>query len=158
MPSGGRPPHLYGLRFKIELTFKQAAHQIGSFAYHFWMMGMKPLQYRNGNQYLHRTSDHYRDQVRRKIHAYQVFMQAGAIAHGLLQYLATEFPSLVWTSFGSWLKTIRPGVPPSEFVVENALRQTLPDFVANCPQSNSLAKFIAEQQDTDNPTIFRLAS
>jgi len=149
---------IYGLRFKIELTFKQAAHQIGSFAYHFWMMGMKPLQYRNGNQHLHRTSDHYRDQVRRKIHAYQVFIQAGAIAHGLLQYLATEFPGLIWTSFGSWLRTIRPGIPPSEFVVENAMRQTLPDFLANCPQTNSLAKFIAEQQDTDNPTIFRLAS
>src|SRR6516162_11766595 len=81
---------IYGLRFKIEHTFRQAAHQIGLFAYHFWMMDMRPLRYRNGNQYLHRMSDHYRDQVRRKIHAYHVFMQAGAIAHGLLQYLATE--------------------------------------------------------------------
>jgi hypothetical protein len=52
---------------------------------------MRPLRYRNGNQCLHRMSDHYRDQVRRKIHAYHVFMQAGAVAHGLLQYLATEF-------------------------------------------------------------------
>ena len=25
---------LYGLRFKIELSFKQAVHQIGTFAYH----------------------------------------------------------------------------------------------------------------------------
>ena len=28
---------LYGLRFKIEHSFKQATCQIGSFAYHFWM-------------------------------------------------------------------------------------------------------------------------
>jgi hypothetical protein len=41
---------IYGLRFKIEHTFKQAAHQIGLFAYHFWMMDMRPLRYRNGNQ------------------------------------------------------------------------------------------------------------
>jgi len=149
---------IYGLRFKIEHTFKQAAHQIGLFAYHFWMMDMKPLRYRNGNQYLHRASDHYRDQVRRKIHAYHVFMQAGAIAHGLLQYLATEFPKQVWASFGSWLKTIRPGIPPSEFVVQNVMRQTLPDFLASCAKTHSLAKFVVERQLLDNPKIFRLAS
>ena len=32
---------LYGLRFKIEHTFKQAVRQIGSFTYHFWMSNMK---------------------------------------------------------------------------------------------------------------------
>ena len=149
---------IYGLRFKIELTFKQAAHQIGLFAYHFWMMDMKPLRYRNGNQYLHRATDEYRDQVRRKIRAYHVFMQAGAIAHGLLQYLASEFTEQVWASFGSWLRTIRPGVPPSEFVVENAMRQTLPDFLVNGAKTSSLAKFIVERQDADNRNIFRLAS
>jgi DDE superfamily endonuclease len=149
---------IYGLRFKIELTFKQAAHQIGLFAYHFWMMEMMPLRYRNGNQYLHRATDEYRDQVRRKIRAYHVFMQAGAIAHGLLQYLASEFTEQVWASFGSWLRTIRPGVPPSEFVVENVMRQTLPDFLVNGVKTSSLAKFIAEQQDADDPKIFRLAS
>ena len=79
---------IYGLRFKIEHTFKQAARQIGSFAYHFWMRHMVPLLHRNGNQYLHRRSARYRDQVRRKIHAYHVFMQAAVVAHGLLQYLA----------------------------------------------------------------------
>jgi hypothetical protein len=35
-------------------------------------------------------------------------------------------PKLVWDSFGSWLRTIRPGIPPLEFVVGNALRLTLP--------------------------------
>ena len=34
---------IYGLRFKIEHAFKQAARQIGSFAYHFWMKDMIPL-------------------------------------------------------------------------------------------------------------------
>ena len=149
---------IYGLRFKIEYTFKQAAHQIGLFAYHFWVMQMKPLRYRNGNQYLHRTSDCYRDQVRGKIHAYHVFMQAGAIAHGLLQYLASEFTELVWASSGSWLRTIRPGVPPSEFIVGNVMRQTLPNFLVNGAKTSSLAKFIAEQQPTDHRKIFRLAS
>jgi hypothetical protein len=149
---------IYGLRFKIEHTFKQAAHQIGLFAYHFWMMNMKPLRYRNGNQYLHRTSDHYRDQVHGKIHAYHVFMQAGAIAQGLLQYLAAEFPDQVWASFGSWLKTIRPGIPPSEFVVQNVMREAFPDFLASCTKTHTLAKFIVERQLADSREAFRLAS
>ncbi|MBA2678930.1 MAG: transposase, partial [Ktedonobacteraceae bacterium] len=117
---------LYGLRFKIEHSFKQAVRLIGSFYYHFWMQDMKPLKRRNGNQHLHRESPEYRTAIKRKIKAYHLFIHAGLVAQGLLQYLSASFPALVWCSFGSWLKTIRPGIPPSEFVVANALRQTLP--------------------------------
>jgi DDE superfamily endonuclease len=149
---------LYGLRFKIEHAFKQATRQIGSFAYHFWMKNMIPLRYRNGNQYLHRKSDDYRSRVKRKIHAYHAFIQAGIVAQGLLQYLAVVAPQHVWNSFGSWLRTIRPGIPPSEFVVANALRQTFPEFLMGPSKSGALTKFIAERQDTGNMHIFRLAS
>jgi hypothetical protein len=38
------------------------------------------------------------------------------------------------------------------------MRQTLPDFLVNGVKTSSLAKFIAEQQDADDPKIFRLAS
>jgi hypothetical protein len=150
--------HLYGLRFKIECSFKQAVRQIGTFAYHFWMKDMTPLRHHNGNQYLHRKSADYRDRVKRKMRAYHAFIQAGVVAQGLLQYLALVAPKLVWDSFGSWLRTIRPGIAPSEFVVANALRQTLPDFLLAPAKSDSLAKFIAERQDTQNMRIFRLAS
>ena len=149
---------LYGLRFKIEHSFKQATRQIGSFAYHFWMKDMIPLRYRNGNQYLHRKSVDYRSRVKRKMRAYHTFIQAGVVAQGLLQYLAVVAPQLVWDSFGSWLRTIRPGIPPSELVVAKALRQTLPDFLLASSKSNSLTKFITERQDTQNMRIFRLAS
>jgi hypothetical protein len=149
---------LYGLRFKIEHGFKQATRMIGSFAYHFWMKDMIPLLYRNGNQYLHRKSTDYRSHVKRKIHAYHVFIQAGVIAQGLLQYLAVASPKLVWDSFGSWLRTIRPGIPPSAFVVANALRQTLPEFLMTYSEAGSLVKFIADRQDIGNMRIFRLAS
>jgi hypothetical protein len=150
--------HLYGLRFKIECGFKQAVRQIGTFAYHFWMKDMTPLRHHNGNQYLHRKSADYRDRIKRKMRAYHAFIQAGVVAQGLLQYLALVAPKLVWDSFGSWLRTIRPGIPPSEFVVANALRQTLPDFLLAPAKSDSLAKFIADRQDTQNMRNFRLAS
>ena len=156
--SGIEVIRLYGLRFKIEHSFKQAVHLIGSFAYHFWMQNMKPLRRRTGNQHLHRASPKYRDDVKRKIHAYHVFMQAGVVAQGLLQYLSVVFPELVWNSFGSWLRTIRPGIPPSEFVVAHALRHSLPQFLLNSAATNPLAKFITERQDPDRMEMFRLVS
>jgi hypothetical protein len=85
-------------------------------------------------------------------------MQAGIIAQGLLQYLSVEFPKLVWDSFDSWLRTIRPGIPPSELVVGHVMRATISDFLVNYAKTNSLAKFIVEMQDADNPRMFRLAS
>ena len=148
---------LYGLRFKIEHSFKQAVRLIGSFAYHFWMQDMKPLRRRNGNQYLHRESLDYRNAIKRKIHAYHVFIQAGIVCQGLLQYLSVAFPTLVWNSFGSWLRTIRPGIPPSELVVAHALRQSLPEFLLNADQRDFLAKFILERQDHGKLEMFRLA-
>lgn len=150
--------HLYGLRFKIEFSFKQAVRLIGSFAYHFWMQEMKPLRRRNGNQYLHRESIEYRDAIKRKTHAYHVFIQAGVICQGLLQYLAVAFPALVWNTFGSWLRTIRPGIPPSELVVTNAMRQSLPEFLLNTVPDDSLAKFIVQRQDPRKMEMFRMAS
>ena len=64
--------HRGGYRFKIELGFRQAVHILGTYAYHFWMLGMKPLRRGGGDQYLHRTTDEYRAAIRRKLRAYHV--------------------------------------------------------------------------------------
>jgi DDE superfamily endonuclease len=149
---------LYGLRFKIEHTFKQAVHVVGAFGYHFWMSDMKKLRPRNGNQHPHRESDKYRDHIRRKIRAYHAFIQAGVISQGLMQYLAVACPGQIWNVFGSWLRTIRPGIPPSELVVANALRRTLPVFILNAADNNLLAQFIVDRQDPDQMGFIRLAS
>ena len=92
---------LYGLRFKIEVSFKQAIRTIGSYAYHFWMKTMTPIRKASGNQFLHRKSDAYRLAARRKLDAYHRFIQLGLIAQGLLQYISICFPDLVWANFGS---------------------------------------------------------
>jgi hypothetical protein len=144
------------LRFKIELSFKHAVRTIGAYAYHFWMRDMKPLRRRHGNQYLHRESDRYRHNVKRKLGAYHRFVHAGIVAQGLLQYLSSTFPTLVWASFGSWLRTIRPGIPPSELVAAAALRHTLPHFLLGGQDSSILVKFIAERLDTSRYEGFRL--
>lgn len=138
---------IYGLRFKIEVSFKQALHVIGAYAYHFWMAAMTPLRRVSGNQYLHRKSDAYRDAVRRKIAAYHRHIQLGLIAQGLLQILSATQPKLVWRSFGSWIRTIRPGLAPSEQVVAIALRHTLPEFLATAAKTSILVKFIRDRLD-----------
>ncbi len=149
---------LYGLRFKIEFSFKRAVRSIGAYAYHFWMIGMKPLRRRNGNQHLHRETEDYRNAVRRKLHAYHVFVHAGIVAQGLLQYLAANFPRLVWNSLGSWLRTIRDGVPPSEIVAAAALRNTFPEFLADWQKAPILANFILERSDPLRSKALNLAA
>ncbi len=51
---------LYALRFKIEVSFKQALHSVGTWAYHFWMRPMTPLHRFQGDQFLHHQSAAYR--------------------------------------------------------------------------------------------------
>jgi len=102
---------LYGLRFKIEVSFKQAVRTIGAYAYHFWMKTMKPIKRFSGDQHIHRKPEKYRRAVARKIDAYHRFVQTGLIAQGMLQYLSACFPQLVFSSFGSW-ELFEPIFPP----------------------------------------------
>src|SRR5450755_2437743 len=148
----------YGLRFKIEHTFKQAVRLIGTFSYHFWMKAITPLPPQGGNKPLHPNSAESRDAANHKMKAYHLFVQAGVISQGLLQYLAAVASTQVWSSFGSWLRTIRPGVAPSELVVATALRETLPEFLSNNVETASIAKFIVERQDHDTMEMFSVAS
>ena len=149
---------IYGLRFKIELSFKQALRIIGAYSYHFWMAAMTPIRRVSGNQYLHRKSDAYRNAVRRKIAAYHRHIQLGIIAQGLLQILSATHPRLIWQSFGSWIRTIRPGLAPSEQVVAIALRNTLPDFLAADANTTILVKFIRSRLDLSRTEGNRLAA
>jgi hypothetical protein len=149
---------LYGYRFKIEVAFKQSLHVVGAFLYHFWMAPMKPLRRNSGNQYLHRTSAKYREAVRRKMDAYHRFMQIGLISQGIMLALATTMPEMVWRHFGSWLRTRRPGICPSERVVATALRNSLPDFLADDSNAPDLTIFLCERMDFSQTNATRLAA
>jgi hypothetical protein len=120
---------LYGHRFKIEIGFKQAIHVLGSYAYHFWMQDMTPIRASSGNQHMHMKTEEYRNLVRRKMNAYHTHVQLGCIAQGLLQHLSLNFGKHVWKQFRSWLRTMDPEQPPSEWVTASALREHLPEFL-----------------------------
>jgi hypothetical protein len=149
---------IYGLRFKIEVSFKQSLRVTGTYAYHFWMAAMTPLRRATGNQYLHHKSEAYRNAVRRKIAAYHRHIQLGLIAQGLLQILSATTPKSVWRCYGSWIRTIRPGLAPSEQVAAIALGNTLPEFLAGSPKTSILVKFLRARIDLSRAEGIRLAA
>jgi len=110
---------------------------------------------------------HRRSALREQLHkvfdrlvlqrAYHRHIQIGLIAQGILQYLAVSCPRLVWASFVSWLRTIRPGLPPSELVTAAALQNSLPVFLAQRQTVPLFKKFLREHIDIDNYRAPRLA-
>lgn len=149
---------LYALRFKIEVSFKQSLRTVGAYSYHFWMKDMKPIRRFSKDQHLHRASADYRNKVHRKLDAYHRHIQCGLIVQGLLHYLALSCTDQVWRHFGSWIRTIRPGILPSEQVTAMAMRNTLHYFLAVFPTTNILAKFIRHRADPQRSECNRLAA
>lgn len=142
---------LYGLRFKIEVSFKQSVHTIGTYAYHFWMKSMEPIKRFSGDQYIHHKSKEYRMAVHRKMQAFQVHILVGVIAQGLMQYLSMMAKQEIWESFGSWLRTIRPEVRPSEQVVASSMRNSIGEFLKGTHEAQNLVKFIRQKQGLIEP-------
>ena len=149
---------LYGLRSKIEVSFKQALHTLGTYQYHFWMKSMKPLRKGDGDQDLDTCTEKYQREVKRKIDAYHRHVLLGCIAQGLLQHLAINHRQSVWATFRSWLRTMRTDMIPSEFVVAHALRSSLPDFLLTNTHDSILRKIILAHADHDRIPGLRMAS
>lgn len=147
---------LYGLRFKIEVTFKQSLHTIGAFSYHFWLKIMKPIKRGDGDQYLHRETPEYKNAIKRKIETYHRVIQLGFIAQGILQYLSISMTSIVWKNFGSWIRTIRSGIPPSEMITSTALKNSLPQFLAICEDEPIFKKFLSDRIDIERAEGLRM--
>ena len=136
---------LYGWRFKIEVSFKEAIHTLGAYAYHFWMRDMTPIHRGSGKQHVHRKSETYRQHIRRKLGAYERHIQLGLIAQGLMQYLSLNFRRVTWFNFNTYIRTFAPQKPPSEWVVSQALGHSWPQFLRGCPESRTIKKFLASK-------------
>jgi hypothetical protein len=96
---------IYGLRFKIEVLFKQAVHQVGVFLYRFWLKMMPSKKRGSGDQNLQFSPKKFKESVAKKLRAYHLFILLGFIAQGLLQYLSIYAHEIVWKNFGTWLRT-----------------------------------------------------
>lgn len=112
------------------------------------MKSMRSIRKTSCDQFMHKHSGKYRKGVRRKIDAYHRFIQIGLIAQGLLQYLSISFHNLVWAKFATYLRTIRPGVLPSEHVTSLALRNCFPDFLSGSLHNTIFTKFLIKRMDS----------
>lgn len=148
----------YGYRFKIEVGFRSAIHQIGSYGYHFWMKEMKPIKKKDGTQYMHKKSKHYRKMVKRKLEAYHRFVQLGCIAQGLMIFLAFTERSTVWGQFRSWLRTMIKENPPSELVVSHALRSSLFEFLKDSPQDQKLKEILTQHMTIQQMVEYQMVA
>jgi len=117
--------YAYGLRFKIEVSFKALVEILSGFCYHFWMKAMEKRPRGAGNLYLHRAGDAIRAQTWRKIEAYERFVNISAIALGILQVLAATSANRIWERFPLWLRTLPKHRCPSENVVRLTLQHDL---------------------------------
>ena len=136
---------IYTLRFKIEVMFKQAVHQIGSFLYRFWLKSMPPKKRGSGNQNLQFCSKKFKQTVAKKLRSYNLFILLGFISHGLVQYLSIYAHEAVWNNYGTWLRTIRPNTLPSEMVVSLAMKNTYNEFLADDKFETIFKKFLLQK-------------
>ncbi len=132
----------YSLRFKIEVLFKQAIHQVGTFMYRFWLKAIMPRQRGNGDYHIHFAPADFKEKIAKKIGAYHLFIQLGFIAQGLMQYLSIYHYEKVWGNFGSWLRTIRDKTLPSEKVVALSLSRTYLQFFIDGTKCGIFKKFL----------------
>jgi hypothetical protein len=114
--------YIYGLRFKIEVSFKAAIHSVGAFAYHFWTSSMKKRSRASGDQYVHREPEENVEKIKMKMNAYHVHLQIGNITQGMMQILALEMPQHVVALDCHYRRTVCE--LPTEATVAAALKSS----------------------------------
>jgi hypothetical protein len=137
--------YAYGLRFKLEVAFKALVQVLCGFCYHFWMKALAKRKWGAGNLHLHRAEDVYRQQVYRKIEAYERFVNISAIGLGILQILAINHAQRVWAHFPLWLRTLPKHHCPSENVVRLTLQYELQRISLETRRGLMLAKILSRK-------------
>jgi hypothetical protein len=77
-----------------------------------------------------------------KVEAFERFINLNAIALGLLQVLALEFPTQVWSQFPRWFRTLPKHGYPSERIAQLALQHQAEKIFPNSPPALLLPKFL----------------
>jgi hypothetical protein len=147
---------LYGWRFKIEVGFRHAIHVLGAYGYHFWMRTMEPIRWGSRDQHMHRRSPAYRERVRRKMAAYERFIQIGLISQGILIYLGMRFRHVCWRSLNTYRRTARTSRPPSEWTVIWIMRNSWHQFLRFSPKAEILEKFLLDRKALETEPYSRV--
>jgi len=147
----------YGLRFKIEVTFRQLVHLLGSFAYRFWLKSLPTLPTWPSNLILSDYPQAVQTQILNKVEAFERFVNLNVIALGLLQILALELPQGIWANLPRWFRTVPSHGYPSERIAQLALQHQAQSIFLQSPASLLLPKFLtaklASSPNPDMPTL-----
>jgi len=149
--SGAEKIAAYGLRFKIEVTFRTLVHLLGGFAYRFWLKAMTMAPTWPSNLNLADYPPSLQAQILAKVEAFERFLNLNAMALGLLQILALECPCQVWSHFPRWFRTLPKHGYPSERIAQLALQHHVEEIFLKSPSSLLLPKFIANKLDSSTP-------
>ncbi|MDA8333725.1 MAG: hypothetical protein M0Z41_01855, partial [Peptococcaceae bacterium] len=105
----------YSYRFKIEVSFKNLKHQIGSFCYRFWTSAMPKLK-KHYVPSIVSLPTKSKARIVQAFTAMEIFVNLSCIALGLLQIMALAKPAAVWSQYSGWLRTVRSDIPSEETV------------------------------------------
>ena len=141
--TGAQVIEAYGWRFKIEVSFRSLVHLLGGFDYRFWLRSMTRASSWPKNLVLADFDADFQAGVATKVEAFERFVNLNAIALGLLQVLALEFPNVVWTHFPQWFRTLPKHGLPSEQIVRMALQHLHLIVLAKRKPTLLLAKLLA---------------
>jgi hypothetical protein len=139
----------YSLRFKIEAGFKSLAQVLFGFCYRFWMKAMPKRKRTARSQYLHRATDSYRRSIRRKLEAYERFVNIAAIALGILQVVSLRYAQHIHGRLPLWFRTVRQKLAPSENLVRSALQAEAPRIFATSGRISLLANILRDRARAD---------
>ena len=147
----------YGLRFKIEVTFRTLVHLLGGFAYRFWLKAMTTAPTWPTNLILSDYPEALQTHILAKVEAFERFVNLNAIALGLLQVLALELPKPIWAHFPRWFRTLPQHGYPSERIVQLSLQHQAQRIFAKSPHTLLLPKFLTAKLDAlqspDTPSL-----
>lgn len=144
----------YRWRFKIEVSFRTFVHLLGGFAYQFWLKLMDPAS--RWPEAFEMTHYHWAErlQIRRKVEAFERFVNLNAMALGLLQVLALEQPQPIWTHFPRWFRTVPKHGYPSEQIVRIALQHQRTSLLSESRPALLLTKLLNKKNDVPKALEF----
>lgn len=141
----------YGWRFKIEVSFRTLAQGLGGFSYQFWLKAMTRISRWPENLCLADYEQKVQAQITTKVEAFERFVNLNAMALGLLQILALEFPAHVWLQFPRWFRTFPKQGYPSEQIVRRVLQHQQSVIFSKSSPTLLLPKLLTDKIKTFEP-------
>jgi hypothetical protein len=90
--------------------FKSLVQVLFGFCYRFWMKAMPKRKRTAKSLYLHRATETYRRSVRRKLEAYEKFVNIAAIDLGILQLVSLRYAQHIHGRLRSALQAEAPRI------------------------------------------------